>query len=63
MPNPQDLDSDLRFGNAKHSINELFNDSSVSPEHTVLRLKALEDEINLLLQCLRDDGVDVDAIF
>lgn len=46
---------------AKRAINDVFSDISVSREETARRLKELRDEIDGNLECLRDDGVDVDS--
>lgn len=40
---------------AMKAINEVFSDSSVSPEETINRMETLAEECEMLLECARDN--------
>ena len=40
---------------AKEALNDLYNDKNYSIEEAMENLQGLQDEINTLLGCLKDD--------
>lgn len=42
----------------KEAINKLFGDTSVSPEETLINLKEIADEVELLIDAIEQDMRD-----